>query len=149
MRYPRSSLLEIAGAICVMAIGGLAIWEASNYPVGELTHMGPGYFPIILGVVMIGIGLLLLVQARAETSSAVILRVRGAATIFGSIATFAFLVNRVGVVPATIALVVISSLASKPFRPLVTILLAVGLAGLAVALFIHGLALPLRAFLWR
>ena len=44
-------------------VGALAVFDAFNYPRGTLLRMGPGYFPTVLGLLMIGLGTILLVQA--------------------------------------------------------------------------------------
>lgn len=150
MKFAGVNYLEVAGAFCVIAVGAFAIWHGSSYDAGTLTHMGPGYFPVALGVVLVGLGVILLVQAPAAPTVAVAaLRFRGAAAVFGSVAAFAFLLPRLGLVAATFALVVIASIADRGFRLVPTILLATALAGLAVAVFIHGLGMPLHAFLWE
>jgi hypothetical protein len=148
MRLALISFLKTTGAGCVIAIGALAVWEASRYPVGELTHMGPGYFPIVLGVLMMAVGLVLLVQSAGAEPSEASVRLRPALAVFGGIAAFGFLLERTGVVPAVLALVLISSLAEDRVRPVLVLVLSAALSAIAVGLFMYGLGMPLRAFRW-
>ena len=52
IRHPKdffAGLLFIAFGIAAIAIG-------SNYPLGTAARMGPGYFPRILGILLIALG---------------------------------------------------------------------------------------------
>ena len=58
-----------AGGLMTL-IGVGSILEARHYNLGTLFHMGPGFFPIILGVIMTFLGILITaVAATAEAGS--------------------------------------------------------------------------------
>lgn len=45
-------------------VAGIAFaWGATNYSIGEGARMGPGYFPLMLGILLAGIGLFVTFQA--------------------------------------------------------------------------------------
>ena len=44
----------------LIAIGAAAIFVARNYPFGTALRMGPGYFPVVLGGLLIVFGLAVL-----------------------------------------------------------------------------------------
>jgi len=46
-----------AGAL-MMLIGLGACLEGLTYKLGTLTHMGPGFFPVALGVILVVLGML-------------------------------------------------------------------------------------------
>lgn len=46
-----------------MATGIAFAWGATNYTIGEGSRMGPGYFPLMLGVLLTVIGLFVAFQA--------------------------------------------------------------------------------------
>ena len=46
-----------------MAAGIAFAWGATNYTVGEGSRMGPGYFPLMLGILLTVIGLFVAFQA--------------------------------------------------------------------------------------
>jgi hypothetical protein len=46
-----------------MAAGIAFAWGATNYTIGEGARMGPGYFPLMLGVLLTGIGLFVTFEA--------------------------------------------------------------------------------------
>jgi hypothetical protein len=39
-----------------MAVGIAFAWGAASYNIGEAARMGPGYFPLMLGIVLAGLG---------------------------------------------------------------------------------------------
>ena len=46
-----------------MATGGAFAWGATNYTIGEGARMGPGYFPLMLGILLAIIGLFIIFEA--------------------------------------------------------------------------------------
>lgn len=49
----------LAGAIFIVLGGGFA-YTASTYDVGSLRAMGPGYFPLVLGLVLAALGVVIM-----------------------------------------------------------------------------------------
>ncbi len=47
---------DFYSGIMFLVIGGAFAWGATNYSIGEAARMGPGYFPLLLGVLLAGIG---------------------------------------------------------------------------------------------
>ncbi|HSV53572.1 MAG TPA: tripartite tricarboxylate transporter TctB family protein [Burkholderiaceae bacterium] len=48
---------DFYSGVMFLAIGVAFAWGATNYNVGEGARMGPGYFPLVLGVVLALLGL--------------------------------------------------------------------------------------------
>ena len=46
-----------------MVVGVAFAWGATSYPIGEGALMGPGYFPLLLGVLLTGLGAFILFGA--------------------------------------------------------------------------------------
>ena len=40
-----------------IAVGGIGMWIALDYPFGSALRMGPGYFPTVLGGIMVAMGI--------------------------------------------------------------------------------------------
>src|SRR5690606_16144409 len=117
MRVAGVNLTELVGGLLAIALGAFAIWEAGAYPIGELSQMGPGYFPVALGVVMIGLGAALISEGtRADAAPTENPVWRSLVFVLAGIGAFALLLERAGLVPAAAALVVLSSLAGPNFR---------------------------------
>jgi hypothetical protein len=143
---------DLAAAALVAAIGGFAAYEALSYPIGELRQMGPGFFPLALGILMVGLAVAIAFEGalagtapEGETERP---NYRAVIAILAALGAFAYLVERLGLVPAIFAAVLVASLAERRPRPVQAVLLAAALAVACTALFVYGLALPLRAFRW-
>ena len=39
------------------ALGAFVVWQASTYSIGTVAKMGPGYFPLVLGILLTIVGL--------------------------------------------------------------------------------------------
>ena len=52
-----------------MGIGIAFAWGATNYRIGDSVRMGPGYFPLMLGILMALVGLLVTLGALRSTST--------------------------------------------------------------------------------
>lgn len=133
-----------AGAAGIL-IGGLAVFEAWDYPMGSLTRMGAGYFPIILGVALVVLSVLVLIfEGRAALGPDIPRSSwRGLLWVPLAVSAFAILVERLGLVPAIIAAVVLSSFADDDLTWRETVILALSVAAVCSVVFIYLLGLPL------
>jgi hypothetical protein len=153
MRARPSTLLraEMLAAVCVIAFGvGVAIL-GSGYPMGTASRMGSGYFPVILGVALVMIGLALVAEAwqtRPGTDAVEPLPVLAALALCGGVLSFALLLRPAGLVPAIFALVMIATLGERPWKPVGALVIASGMSAISIALFILALRVPLRSFWW-
>ena len=141
MRVIRNPRDFYAGALFIV-IGAATILLGSRYTLGTAARMGPGYFPRILGILLIVLGGLLVFRA-ARVSGARIppFRWRPTLIVLGSVVLFGLTAPSLGLVVASILLIVVSSAASTEFRWKEALLSGVVLAALSVAGFIWGLGL--------
>jgi hypothetical protein len=143
MSYIRNPKDFYAGLIFV-AFGVAAIAIGSNYALGTAARMGPGYFPRILGIMLIVLGAALSLRAlRSQGSPLPGVKWRPTLIVLGSVVLFGVMVNTAGLVLSTIVLIVLSSAASHEFRPREALISGVLLAALAVGVFVIGLKLQL------
>jgi hypothetical protein len=149
MRPAGFNLPELVGGLVLMALGGFVVLEAGGYPLGTLRRMGPGYLPVVLGCVLIGLGALVVLEGRAARTVVPRPPWRAIVAISAAVVAFGVLVRPAGLVPAVLALVVIAALAEERLRPATTILLAIGLAAFAWLVFVALLGLSIRPFWWR
>lgn len=183
--------------LSLIAVGGLAIFIARSYPFGTSLRMGPGYFPVVLGAMLVMFGvyigakslradaekltgpwlprllaamlMLLFVcgvalhnrtyfylaaavaaagagyayykrrrgePIEASTSTRALIVVPLALVLFG------LLIDRAGFIPAMMALILGSAVASTQFKLIEQALFAVFLTALCVAVFLWALGLP-------
>ena len=150
LRLPAGA--DLAAGSFVLTVGLASMFVGRTYSWGEGALIGPAVFPFWIGVLASGFGLAILAEGflnrQSREFAGKVWNIRGLAAILASIGSFAFLVERFGLVPAVVAAVVVASLAEPRPRPLAIMILAVSLAGAAVVIFIWGLNLPFRPFRW-
>jgi len=129
--------------IMLIATGAASIFIARHYPFGSTMRMGPGYFPSILGgiLVLFGVYVTILgllrnekIQGRWSPRALMVLPF--------SLVLFGVLMKHAGFIPALAVLIFGSAAAGREFNFVEVMLLTVILIGLSVALFIWGLGLP-------
>ena len=142
------------GGVMLVAIGAAAMLISRNYPFGTALRMGPGYFPTVLGGVLILFGLYLVGAGWRTGSPAVPAAQAGEAgersawpwrpiiVLPLAFVLFGILMSRAGFVPALLALILGSALAGPQFRLIEVLLLSVVLIAGSVAVFVWGLGLP-------
>lgn len=50
---------DFFSGLMFMAVGVAFAWGATSYTVGTAARMGPGYFPLMLGAILAGIGMII------------------------------------------------------------------------------------------
>lgn len=132
-----------AGAM-LCAIGVAAAIAAPQYRLGTLAQMGPGYFPLILGVLLAILGAVTCVQAFVKKDGPRVSMPpwRQLICIPLCVVSFALLVERAGLAIAVIVTVLIACLGGHRFRPVEAVISAVVLAVLTCTLFVRLLGLP-------
>lgn len=54
---------DFVSGLMFMTVGGGFAWGAVDYEIGEAARMGPGYFPFMLGLILVGLGALVTLAA--------------------------------------------------------------------------------------
>ncbi|WP_161139204.1 tripartite tricarboxylate transporter TctB family protein [Propylenella binzhouense] len=132
------------GAIFV-AIGAFAaLWAVMDMQVGSALRMGPGYFPVIIGVGLVFFGIVVALQGGEHTDFAMKgLPWRGIILISLAPILFGATVRGFGLVPATILATVSAAYASKGMTLFFAVVLALCLATFCTLVFVYGLGLSL------
>ena len=140
VRHPK----DFVAGLMFAGFGIGAIVVAANYPLGTAARMGPGYFPRMLGILLILLGAALALRAlRLQGSPLPAWPWRPTVVVLGSVILFGLIVTRAGLALSTVMLIVLASLASHEFRPKEAVISGVALAALAIAVFVIGLKLQL------
>jgi hypothetical protein len=150
---PRSQKIRIynskdfyAGLIFAL-FGIFALFLARGYQMGNAMHMGPGYFPAVVGGVLAFLGLVIIFRSLWLGSKAITSwMARPLILVLGSVVLFALVIQPLGLVLATLLLIVISSLGSGEFRIIEVSIFSLVLAALAAGVFVYGIGLPIN--LW-
>ncbi len=136
----------LAGLLFVCFGVGFMI-VARNYPMGNAVRMGPGYFPSILGGSLALLGLAVTLRAfwlEGEGVKRIIWR--PLLLVIGAVVAFSLLVEPLGLVLATLALIFMSCLGGWDFRMVEVTLLFIFLAALAAGVFVYTLGLPFKVW---
>jgi hypothetical protein len=134
--------------VMLIAIGGGAMLIARNYPFGTSLRMGPGYFPTLLGGLLVAGGIYLV--GKGFRSSDLIERgwsLRALIVLPLALVLFGYLMDHAGFIPALVVLIFASAAAGPEFNFIEVSLLVLVLAVLSVVVFIWGLGLPYPLFL--
>jgi len=129
--------------------GVLFAGAAARYDVGVPAQMGPGWFPVVLGGLLILLGLLITLGAcgmRADKTEVEPIAWREFGLVLLAIASFALLLPSFGAVLSITVMVVICAWAGREYRPLETVLVALALAVICDLVFIRGLGLPIESW---
>jgi hypothetical protein len=136
---------DLAGGLIVFAGGCAVALGATSYPIGELTRMGPGYFPMVVGTMLALMGLGLVLASRTTATPLPLLRLRPALAVFAGLVFWGLTIERLGLAPSTLGLVILVSLAQDRPSPLMIGATAAFLIAFSVGVFIYGLAIPIPA----
>jgi len=141
---------ELAAGLMFLAIGAFIVYVTSGYDMGTARRMGPGYFPMGLGLILCVIALIMVgrslvrVDENSEPSCPTLfeLRVVGA-VLFGSL-LFAFLIKPAGLLTTVAAMVLVGSFAMRGYGWLAALLSAAALSIGSVIVFIWLLGQPMQ-----
>ena len=137
---------EIAVALILGAIGVYVILEGRTYGLGTIVRIGPAYFPIALGTLLLVLSIGLVMEALRGRNRTVLPAFAPFLFVMAGLGAWGLLVEPFGLVPATFALVILAAFAHPPARPLRILAIAAALSGFGWLVFVRGLAIPLTAF---
>lgn len=139
----------LVGGLLTLAIGGWVLAESTQYDRGTVLRMGPGFFPDLLGGVLLILGMLLLVSGLVGLAERIGQpEIRAPICIGAGIALFALTLPLYGLAPAIALLVPISACASPSSRPVPTLVLTCSVIGFTWLVFIRLLSMPLPLLTW-
>jgi hypothetical protein len=128
-----------------LLFGAVATWFARDYPMGSAVRMGPGYFPMVLGVLLLALGAITCAAGLALRGEAIErLRARPLVMVLAAVGVFAVAIEPAGIIVATVLSTALAAAASSESRAREFAILIVVLLGLAVGVFTYGLGLPFK-----
>ncbi len=132
-----------------LIVGAIALW-ALPPPLGTLAAMGPGYFPMLLGVGLVGIGLAAIVLGLRATTPKPIERLPVVPTCFvlGGIIAVGALITDAGLAVSLLILVAASCYSRLRRHPLEVLAIYLILLPLTWFIFIYMIQLPINLF-WQ
>jgi len=134
---------DFLAGLLFIAIGVVAVAVARGYPMGNAMRMGPAYFPTILGGILVLLGAW--VTARGIRSGE---KLKGEwgwkplLLIALAIVLFGFLMSRLGLVPALVAVFLVSAAGGHEFRLKEVLVLTTLMSAFTVVVLLYVLKIP-------
>ncbi|AUL13722.1 tripartite tricarboxylate transporter TctB family protein [Bordetella bronchiseptica] len=140
---------DLIGGGLVTLAGAAAMYHSlTAFSVGTAARMGPGYFPALVGGLLMLCGVMILIPALLRAGPMPVLEVRPLFWVSLSVLAFALLVLPFGLVPAIIAQSVLAGISDCKLSLRNSLLLAGGLSVGATLVFKVGLGVILPTFAW-
>jgi hypothetical protein len=127
------------------AIGGAALWFDRAYPIGSATAMGPGYFPMLVGLLLVVLGLFKIggCWREAQRMVATFPGLRALTLLIIGVVAFGVCIDRFGLLPSVLLLVLCAVFAGVRYRMWEVVAILVVLGAITGALFVFGMGLPI------
>jgi hypothetical protein len=143
----RVDFKDFAFGTFLIALALIAFGATGSLAIGTAADMGPGFVPRALAWIILGFGVTFLITGLAKARAPIPAPAwRPLAAILASIALFAVLFAKLGLIAACVGAVVVAGAATSPVRWLQLVAFGVVMAAFSALLFVKGLGLPFR--LW-
>lgn len=155
-----ASQKDFVSGLMFMAVGGAFAWGAVSYEIGDAARMGPGYFPFMLGLILVALGALVTVNALksgmpgGDKIGAIAWRplvfILGANLLFGALLVGIpkFGIPAFGLIVAIYALVIMAGYARQGAKLKESVILATVLAAGSYVAFVKMLNLQFPVWPW-
>ncbi|MFL6832982.1 MAG: tripartite tricarboxylate transporter TctB family protein [Xanthobacteraceae bacterium] len=141
IRAPR----DFWSGVMFCSFAAIAIFTARGYALGTAGKMGPGYFPLLLAVLLAALGATLIARSVALSGESISrFHVLPLAVIAAAVCLFGVLIEPLGLVVSLSALTLMSAWAGAQFRLVEALALAAALIVFSVGVFVYALGLPLN-----
>jgi hypothetical protein len=138
---------DLAAGLLFIFFGAVFSLSALDLDMGTTLRMGPGYFPVVLALVLMGLGLAIVISAFATVGEAIgQFAWRGMVLILAAPVFFGLTVRGLGFVPAVFVTTLIAAFAGPKLRLPGALALALGVTVFTTLVFSYGLGLPFRRF---
>ena len=139
---------DVLSGLLFIALAAIGLWISRDYPVGTALRMGTGYVPRLLCWILLGLGVLVMLQGLRDRSRGGQLDEtppvwRSIVFITASLLVFAFAIQPLGVVIAIALLTLVGSFAGREGRPLEIASTTVMLIAITLVIFVWGVGLPI------
>lgn len=135
---------DVAAGLLFVAIGLFFALDALfNLRIGQALSMGPGYFPLIMGLVLAALGTAIALRSIGREHE-LVGRVpwRGLGLVMGAIVYFAITVRAVGFAPAVAGTILLAALSSGRMGLRAALITSAILTLFSVLVFVYALGLP-------
>lgn len=136
---------DLLAAAFLAAFALLFIVPAIGYGVGALSRPGAGGVPMVIGFIMLGFALVIAIGgvrnlgADGQIVTFDAERLRHIGFVMAALAIFALSIERFGLLPSTVAAVLVSAMADRDSRFLPSLILAAVMCAIVTVIFKLGL----------
>lgn len=155
MTAARNLNKDVIGGVLTSGLGvAVATHSLSALAIGTLSQMGPGFFPLTLGVILILCGVAVAIKGylsaprAAKTAASHPPEWRAWSLICLGTASFVVVAKYAGMAPATFSVVFISALADRKNNWRNAVLLGIAMVLVSVLVFWWALQIQLPLFKW-
>jgi hypothetical protein len=150
MKTTLASNKDVQTGLLFTLLGAIAFYISLDYRFGTTIRMGPGYFPKVLSLLLIGFGAAIAIRGLrrgSDISGPWSWRPLGLLSV--AMVLFGLTIERLGLLPALALLFVTSAYAGREFRLREVLVLTATMSLFAVVVFIWGLGLPYPLLAWN
>jgi putative tricarboxylic transport membrane protein len=133
--------------LLLLAIAAIFVLGLFRLPIGTAFRMGPGYFPMVLTILLAILGVAILINGlRLEGPPVAAIPLRELLLIALPIVFFGLTLRGLGLVPSLTITVFATTLAARGWRAGAAVSTTLVLVAGCIAIFAFGLRLPLSLF---
>ncbi|HEY0122005.1 MAG TPA: tripartite tricarboxylate transporter TctB family protein [Rhizobium sp.] len=141
---------DMVSGMALSAVGfGAVALSMSDYSVGNLAQVGPGLFPILVGGVLGVFGVLIVLASVWQEAPRVKFAWRPLLTICAAMLLFGLSIDRFGIVPAVVVMVLVATLAGGKLSLFSRLMLAGSLSVFSLVVFNLVLGMPVPIIEWK
>jgi hypothetical protein len=141
---------DLGAGLVFMLIGLAGLYFGSELAFGTAARMGPGYFPTVLSILILALGIVVGLRGLSVEGPPVEpVQLRPIAFVVAAILIFGVLIEFVGLALTAVLLTLFAAFARRDVKLSETLLLGAGLAIFAVTVFVYVLGQPLPAWWGR
>jgi len=141
---------RVSGALLVLLGAGI-VAQGLQYRMGNLTRMGAGFVPVVLGTLLALVGIAVFVTAEPSdfgTAEKNPTEWRGWLCVLAAVVIFVVVGEYGGLVPATFLTVFVAAMGDRENTLRDAALLSLGVTIAGVLIFIYGLKMIFQLFAW-
>lgn len=146
---------DFIGGVLMFSLGIGVTVHSATFEIGSLSQMGPGFFPLSLGLILTLVGCVMTIKARLVQDETSFQKKKTSSPqwkawilISLGLLSFVALAKNVGLVAASFSVVFISALADRDNSWRSAALLALVMAAVSVVVFWWALKIQLPLFAW-
>ena len=139
------SVKDIVAGVTFIGFGAAFAIGATTYGLGTMVRMGPGFFPLVVGVLLAVVGVAIVARSAIEGEQGEITPPpwRALGLIIAALILFGLTVRGLGLIPTIFLTALLSALASRQTGVLAGLALALALTVVSVLIFVVALSLQL------